>query len=102
MSTYRIYCDSRDRKSGSAESFEYALPYSLAIQEKSLANIDVVVVPNSIQTVIPGVNDIIYVRENSNLDQVWYRTPRIAPGYYNLESLRQAIQDALNDGTFPW
>ena len=100
MLTYRIYVDSRDRKSGKPESFEYALPYSLAIQQKSLANIDVVVVPNSIQTVIEGVNDIIYIRENSQLDQSWQRTPRIPPGYYNLDSLRLAIQDTLNNGTF--
>ena len=102
MSTYRIYVDSRDRKNGTPESFEFQLPYSLAIREKSLANIDVVVVPNSIQTVIPGVNDIIYLRETSNLNQVWERTARIAPGYYNVESLRLAIQSALTDGShFP-
>ena len=88
MSTYRIYVDSRDRRSGSAESFEYALPYSLAIQEKSLANIDCVVVPNIKQTVIPGINDLIYLRETSNLDQVWFRTPRLSPGYYNIDSLK--------------
>ena len=99
MSTLRVYCDSRDRKSGSATFFEYALPYSLAIQEKSLANIDVVVVPNSIQTVIAGVNDLIYLRENSQLDQVWHRTPRIAPGYYTIDTLALAVRDALNDGT---
>ena len=54
MSTYRIYVDSRDRQSGTAEDFTYALPYSLNITEKSLANMDAVVIPNSIQTVIPG------------------------------------------------
>ena len=99
MSTYRIYVDSRDRRSGSPTSFEYALPYSLAIQEKSLANIDVVVIPNSIQTVIEGVNDIIYIRENSNLALEKYRTSRIVPGYYNIDTLRQAIQDALDNGS---
>ena len=50
-------------------------------------------------TVIPGVNDLIYVREVDNLDFEKYRTPRIAPGYYNLETVRVAIQDALNDPT---
>ena len=100
MSTYRIYVDSRDRKDGTPESFEFQLPYSLAIREKSLANIDVVVVPNSIMTVIPGVNDLIYLREISQLQQVWNRTPRIAPGYYNVESLRVAIQTALSEGGF--
>ena len=54
MSTYRIYVDSRDRQSGTAEDFTYALPYTVNITEKSLANIDAVVIPNNIQTVIPG------------------------------------------------
>ena len=54
MSTYRIYVDSRDRQSGTAEDFTHALPYSMNITEKSLANMDAVVIPNSIQTVIPG------------------------------------------------
>ena len=61
MSTYRIYVDSRDRQSGTAEDFTYALPYTVNITEKSLANIDAVVIPNSIQTVIPGKNDLIYL-----------------------------------------
>ena len=100
MSTYRIYVDSRDRKDGTPESFEFQLPYSLAIREKSLANIDVVVVPNSIMTVIPGVNDPIYLREISQIGQDWNRTPRIAPGYYNVESLGLAIQAALSEASF--
>ena len=102
MSTYRIYVDSRDRKNGTPESFEFQLPYSLAIREKSLANIDVVVLPNSLLTVYDGINDLIYLTERSNLGTVWQRTPRIAPGYYNVESLRVAIQAALSEGTnFP-
>ena len=87
---------------GTPESFEFQLPYSLAIREKSLANIDVVCVPNSIMTVIPGVNDLLYLTERSQIGQVWQRTPRIAPGYYNVESLREAIQAALSEGSnFP-
>ena len=95
MSTYRIYVDSRDRQSGSAEDFTYALPYTLNITEKSLANIDAVVIPNSIQTVIPGVNDLIYFRENSNLDQVYQKIARLNPGYYNIESLATEIARAM-------
>ena len=101
MSTYRIYVDSRDRQpGGKPEDFTYALPYSLNIIEKSLANIDAVVIPNSIPTVIAGVNDTIYIRENDPLEAVWFRTPKIPPGYYaTLDSLRQAIEDTLNNGT---
>ena len=60
--TYRIYVDSRERRSGTATDFEYALPYSLSIKEQSLAMVGVVVVPNSIKTVTAGVNDMIYLK----------------------------------------
>ena len=100
MSTYRIYVDSRDRQPGGrAEDFTYAMPYSLNITEKSLANIDAVVIPNSIKTVIQGTNDIIYVRENSNLNQVWLRTPKLPAGYYTIQTLALAIADTLNNVT---
>ena len=87
MSTYRIYVDSRDRQSGSAEDFTYALPYTLNITEKSLANIDAVVIPNNIQTVIAGKNDLIYFRENTpasggdnNPGDVYQCVARLSPG----------------------
>ena len=80
MSTYRIYVDSRDRQSGTAEDFTYALPYTVNITEKSLANMDAVVIPNSTKTVIAGKSDLIYFRENSNLDQVWQRVARLNQG----------------------
>ena len=95
MSTYRIYVDSRDRQSGTAEDFTYALPYTVNITEKSLANMDAVVIPNSIKTVIAGKNDLIYFRENSNLDQVWQRVARLNPGYYNIDTLATEIARAM-------
>ena len=57
-----MYLDSRERKSGTATDFEYALPYTLSIRERSLAMVDVVVVPNSIKTV-GKKNSNIYVKE---------------------------------------
>ena len=100
MSTYRIYVDSRDRQSGRAEDFTYALPYTLNITEKSLANIDAVVIPNSIQTVIPGVNNLIYFRENSNTGIVDQLVARLNPGYYNIESLATEIARAMTEVSY--
>ena len=98
MSTYRIYLDSRERKSGSASDFEYLLPYTLSIRERSLAMVDVVVVPNSIKTV-GAKNNMIYVRETVTIGadvEVRIRYPTIPEGYYTVETLRLAIQDTLN------
>ena len=99
MSTYRIYVDSRDRQSGSAEDFTYALPYTLNITEKSLANIDAVVIPNNIQTVVAGKNDLIYFRENSPADNVYQCLARLSPGYYEIESLATEIARGMNEVT---
>ena len=59
----KIYIDSRSRASGSNESFEFALPYSITIPEESLMIVDKVVIPNSFYTIEQGVNDNIYVQE---------------------------------------
>ena len=101
MSTYRIYVDSRDRQpGGKAEAFTYALPYSLNITEKSLANIDAVCIPNSIQTVIPGKNDLIYFRENNN--QIYQKVARLNRGYYSVETLAIEIVRVMSDvSSFP-
>ena len=100
MSTFRIYVDSRDRQSGTAEDFTYALPYTVNITEKSLANMDAVVIPNSIKTVIAGKNDLIYFRENSQLDQVQQKIARLNSGYYNIESLATEIARAMTEVSF--
>ena len=100
MSTYRIYVDSRDRQSGTAEDFTYALPYTLNVTEKSLANIDAVVIPNSIQTVIAGKNDLIYFRENNQLDKVYQKIARLNPGYYNIDTLGTEIARAMTEVSF--
>ena len=51
-----IYVDSRAREGGPATQFEYALPYSSPIRERSLANIGVACLHNSIPAIIPGVS----------------------------------------------
>ena len=98
MSTYRIFVDSRDRKSGTATNFEYALPFSLPIAERSLANIDVVVLPNSIQTVQEGKNGVIYLRETLQNGNSTLRYPKLPPGYYTVETLRVRIENSINNG----
>ena len=98
MSTYRIYVDSRERKSGSNTSFEFQLPYSIAIREKSLALIDVVCVPNTILTVEEDKNDRIWVKEFLAGGSSAVREPQLRPGYYTVESLRAEIEEILNFG----
>ena len=38
--------------------------------------------------------------KNSNLDQVWQRIARIAPGYYSIETLAEAIKVAMDEVSF--
>ena len=76
------------------------MPYTLNITEKSLANIDAVVLRNDIQTVIAGKNDIIYFRENSNLDLVQQKIARLNPGYYNIDTFATGIARAMTEVSF--
>ena len=100
MSTYRIYADSRERVDGSNTDFEIALPFSLAIKEKSLALIDVVCVPNSILTVTENKNDTIWLKETTSFEVFHIRFCKILPGYYTVQTMKAAIQLALNTGKF--
>ena len=98
MSTYRIYVGSRERVEGADTNFTFELAYSISIKEKSLAVIDVVCVPNSILTVTENKNDTIWVRETRSFEETFYRIAKLQQGYYIVQTLRQAIQYALNNG----
>ena len=70
MSTYRIYIDSRERedKANSTDTdFVFALPSPITIANQSLANVDVVCIPNSIRTVTAGLNDSIFCMRHLRL-----------------------------------
>ena len=83
-------------------NFEFQLPYSIAIKERSLALIDVVVVPNTILTVERGNNDRIWLREILAGGGFVNRSPQMQAGYYTLETLQAEIQAVLNfDGDHP-
>ena len=103
MSTYRIYVDSREREdvaNSSNTDFEIALPFSLSIKEKSLAMIDVVCVPMSIRTVTENKNDLLWLKEMTSFGNFQDRFAKIAPGYYTVQTLTEAIQLALNTRKF--
>ena len=62
--------------------------------------IDVVCVPNSILTVTENKNDTLWVRETKSFDEFHVRFCKIAQGYYTVQTLKVAIQLALNTGSF--
>ena len=97
MPTHRIYVGRRERTSGKHTQFEFALPITLSIREKSLVMIDVVCVPNSILTVQQDKNDTIYLKARFFSGGGFaIRSPKINPGYYTVETLRAQIESALN------
>ena len=100
MSTYRIYVDSCGNTDGTDTDFTFELPYSIAIKEKSLAMMDVVCVPNSILTVTENLNDTIWLKETKSFDEFHIRFCKLVQGYYTVQTLRAAIEVALNTGTF--
>ena len=95
----KIYCDSRNRASGTNEDFVWQIPESIDLPE-SLAHIDVVLVPNVFWTVKAGYNDKIRFIEDIVLIPGGTATitpveATIAPGQYNGLSLAEAVQTAM-------
>ena len=98
MQFQRLYIDSRDRVSGTAESFEYQLPNNIMVGEESIAVLDSVLIPNSWYTVTKGKNDGIYIREDSDAVGT-YRVAILGPGYYDVNSLATEIARALTQNS---
>ena len=94
MQFQRLYIDSRDRVSGTAESFEYQLSTNVTVGEESIAVLDSVVIPNSWYTVTKGQNDGIYIKEDT-AGAGAFRIAVLGPGYYDVNSLATEIARAL-------
>ena len=94
MQFQRLYIDSRDRMSGTAESFEYQLSTNVTVGEESIAVLDSVVIPNSWYTVTKGQNDGIYIKEDT-AGVGAFRIAILGPGYYDVNSLATEIARAL-------
>ena len=96
----RIYIGSRSRSSGTNESFEFALPYTIHIPEESMMVVDVVAIPNSFYTVTKNYNDRFYYTEfglnNDNQSVQQWTIKQIPEGYYDANSYAMAIEAALN------
>ena len=98
MQFQRLYIDSRDRVSGTAESFEYQLSTNVTVAEESIAVLDSVLIPNSWYTVTKDKNDGIYIREDS-AGVGSYRAAILGPGYYDVNSLATEIARALTQNS---
>ena len=94
MQFQRLYVDSRDRVSGTAEEFEYQLSTNVIVAEESIAVLDTVLIPNSWYTVSKDRNDGIYIREEAS-GVGTYRIAILRPGYYEVNGLATEIARAL-------
>ena len=98
MQFQRLYIDSRDRVSGTAESFEYQLSTNVTVAEESIAVLDSVLIPNSWYTVTKNTNDRLYIREQTG-GAGSYRISTLQPGYYDVNSLATEIARALTQNS---
>ena len=99
MQFQRLYIDSRDRVSGTAESFEYQLSTNVTVGEESIAVLDSVVIPNSWYTGTKCQNDGIYIKEDT-AGAGAFRIAILRPGYYDVNSLATEIARALTQDSF--
>ena len=95
----KIYCDSRNRVSGTNEDFVWQIPETLDLSD-SLVYIDCVLVPNVFWTVRAGYNDKIRFIDNLvSSSSVLAREATIEAGQYNIITLADAVQTALRAAT---
>ncbi len=89
----KIYVDTRfmNLNSESSSDFTIDLPQSYTFPDNTAAYIDDVCIPVSWYTIQEGRNNYLYVRVDGVV-----RTLEIPEGFYNIESLNDAIVDELN------
>ena len=93
---FKLYVDSRFRKDtggGNSDSqFTIELPHPINVKGKAF--VDTCLIPNSFYVCRSGENDRIHVKENTST----YRICTIAPGQYNVITLKDAVLLALQTG----
>jgi hypothetical protein len=105
LAVRKVFIDSRYLTSGDSSNFEYELPEVLELPKDCCAFVTEFSTVASWDTVGAGRNDRMYVLEtNDNFYNA--RTVMIPTGAYDSESLRVAVENALNgsgrliDGTY--
>lgn len=99
--TTRIYIDTRERQNPDRTSdsdFVYALPFPINVTEGSKAIIESVAVPNTLSTILEGVNDLFVLIEQGQSGNTTIRELTLPPGYYSPFELAAVIATALNGG----
>ena len=97
--TTRIYIDSRERQNPDRTTnsdFAYALPTPINVTDGSKAMIEAVAIPNTINTIIEGVNDLFVLAERNQNGILTIRDLTLPPGYYSPSELAIVIAIALN------
>ncbi len=89
----KIYVDTRfmNLNSESSSDFTIDLPQSYTFPDNTVAYIDDVCIPVSWYTIQEGRNNNLYVRVDGVI-----RVLSLSEGFYNIESLNDAIVDELN------
>jgi hypothetical protein len=97
--TRTLWIDSRFATSGTASSFEIDLGDQLDLGQRPIAWITEVTLVSSWLTIQVGRNEKLYVVEkNSGTPAGAVRVCPVTPGTYDAETLRVALEAALNNG----
>ena len=88
----QIFCDSRDRVSGSTTDFVIQLPETLSLESGRRGRVDTLRIPLVIPTIQGGTNDTIQLLLGSTS-----YTITIPQGNYDGTELASAIQDIDSD-----
>ena len=99
----KLYIESAQRVSGTAEDFVYQIPTSIDLPA-SLAYVECVLLPNTIYTIKDGMNDRLYLREglvsqSGGSPSFSYVRLVVTAGQYNGVTLALMLQTNVNLNT---
>jgi hypothetical protein len=95
----KVWIDSRFRTSGTSSKFDYDLGGQIDIGHNAIAWITEVTLVSSWHTIQDNRNSLLYVVEkNSTTPGGAVRVCPVTPGAYDAETLRVALEAALNTG----
>jgi hypothetical protein len=98
LSVRKIFIDSRFLVSGDSSRFRYELPEVVELPPDTVAFVTEFTTCASWDTVSPDRNDILYVVEQAS-STFKARAVTVAAGAYDSETLRVALESALNGAT---
>ena len=93
--TTKLFIDSRERQNPDRTSdsdFTYSLPFPINVKEGSKAILEYVAIPNTMNTILEGVNDLFFLIEQDRNGNQTSRQETLPPGHYSPDEFATTLE----------